>query len=393
MHSILKKLSVIQKRSLIFIVFMGFVSLFADITYEGARSITGPFLAVLGANAAIVGFVSGLGELLGYSLRFVSGYFVDKTKQYWSITFIGYAINLLVVPLLALANQWWLAAVLIVLERVGKAIRVPPRDAMLSRAGQSIGMGIAFGIHEAMDQLGAMIGPLIVAAILFFKESYRAGFACLLIPALFALSLLCAAKLKFPRPEHLDIQKIDIHTEDINRTFWLYLIGASFIGAGFADFPLIAYHFHKQNILSAVAIPVSYALAMGINSISSLLLGHLYDKKGFIILIITTIITAFFAPLVFLGDEIAAYLGVVLMAVGVSSQQSLMRAIVGNLITKDKRGSAYGIFNMCYGISWFLGSCAMGIIYDHSIPELVAFIMILQFISIPWLLAVKKRIK
>ena len=120
------------------------VSLLADITYEGARSITGPYLAILGANAAVVGFVAGFGELVGYGLRLVSGYLADRTGKYWTITIVGYAINLLAVPLLALADQWWLAALLIIIERMGKGMRVPSRDAMLSHAGHRMGMGWAF---------------------------------------------------------------------------------------------------------------------------------------------------------------------------------------------------------------------------------------------------------
>src|SRR6185437_7836333 len=173
-----------------FVILLSFVSLFADMTYEGARSITGPYLAILGANAAIVGFVAGFGEFVGYALRLVSGYFADRTGKYWTFTIAGYACNLLAVPLLALAGHWWVAAVLIILERAGRAIRVPPRDAMLSHAGQKMGMGWVFGLHEAIDQIGAMLGPLIVALVLYMKGGYKESFAILLIPALIALTIL-----------------------------------------------------------------------------------------------------------------------------------------------------------------------------------------------------------
>src|SRR5579863_5442011 len=179
-----------KKTALKFVLLISVVSLFADMTYEGARSITGPYLATLGANAAIVGFVAGFGEFIGYALRIVSGYLADRTGKYWTITIIGYICNLLAVPLLALAGHWWLAAVLIIMERLGKAIRVPARDAMLSHAGQKMGMGWVFGLHEAIDQVGAMLGPLLVVAILYFKGSYQLGFAMLLIPALLALITL-----------------------------------------------------------------------------------------------------------------------------------------------------------------------------------------------------------
>ena len=140
-----------KNHALKFIILLGIVSLFADMTYEGARSITGPYLALLGASAAVVGFVAGFGELVGYALRLVSGYMADKTRRYWAMTIIGYAVNLLAVPLLALAGNWPMAAILLIAERMGKAIRTPPRDVMLSHAASQVGRGWGFGLHEAMD--------------------------------------------------------------------------------------------------------------------------------------------------------------------------------------------------------------------------------------------------
>lgn len=389
----MEKITRTTKHSLIFIFTFGFISLLADITYEGARSITGAYLGLLGASAAAVGFIAGFGELLGYSLRFVSGYLIDRTQKYWTITIIGYVINLLAVPLLALTHHWMAAAILIIAERVGKAIRVPGRDAMLSHAAKSVGMGLGFGIHEALDQFGAMLGPLIVAAVLFYQGSYQIAFAVLGIPAVFALVILVLARYQYPHPIHLEEQSSHLESQGLNKFFWMYLIGACFVGAGFADFALIAYHFQKTNLLSPVWIPISYALAMGINSIFSPLLGHFYDRKGFIILIIVTIIAAFFAPLVFLGNKIISFVGVALWSVGIGAQQSLMRAIVGNMTARNKRASAYGIFNMGYGISWFIGSAMMGIIYDYSILWLVIFIMALQFISLPWFFLLARHLR
>lgn len=151
-----------------FIVLLGVVSLFADATYEGARSINGPYLALLGASATTVGFVAGLGELIGYSLRLVSGYMSDRIGRYWAITLFGYTLNMLAVPALALAGRWEIAAMLMIAERIGKAIRTPARDAMLSHATREIGRGKGFGLHEALDQIGAVLGPLTVAGVLFF---------------------------------------------------------------------------------------------------------------------------------------------------------------------------------------------------------------------------------
>jgi len=382
-----------KKNALRFVILLGTVSLFADITYEGARSITGPFLAILGASAAIVGIVAGFGELLGYAFRLVSGFFADKTQKYWSITFVGYAINLLAVPFLALAHHWSVAAVLIITERLGKAIRTPARDAMLSHAGDQLGMGWGFGVHEAMDQAGAMCGPLIVAAMLFFKgnDSYRLGFLILAIPAVMAIITLLFAKKLYPRPHDLSTKRIEFKTVGIPKVFWLYFIGALFVAAGFADFPLMAYHFGKNNLLSPVWIPLAYSFAMGVDGVMALALGRLYDSYGFKVLIITTLVAALFAPLVFLGNFYWALLGIFFWAIGKGAHESLMRAIVGKMVGENKRASAYGIFNMGYGIAWFLGSAAMGIIYDNSIVWVVLFIIFLQLLSIPWLMAAGRK--
>jgi len=382
-----------KKAALKFVILIGFVSLFADMTYEGARSINGQYLAILGANALTVGFVSGFGELIGYSLRFLSGYLADRTRKYWLITIIGYVCNLLAVPLLALAGHWLIAAALMILERFGKAIRVPTRDAMLSHAGQQTGMGWGFGLHEALDQAGAMIGPLVIALILLLNGNYRESFAVLLIPAIISLALLFYARHLFPHPQSLEIKKDNLEVTQIqNKTFWLYLFGASLIAAGFADFPLIAFHFHKQNILPQVLIPVAYAIAMGIDGLAALLLGRLYDKKGFIILIVITIFSSLFAPLVFLGGLQFALLGVALWSIGVGAHESLMRAVLANMTSRNKRASAYGTFNLFYGIAWFLGSVLMGALYDYSVFYVVIFSLFIQLSALPILWMVMKHI-
>lgn len=376
-----------------FVFLLGFVSLFADVTYEGARSINGPYLAVLGANAAIVGFVAGFGELLGYSLRLFSGFLVDKTSRYWTLVIIGYLINLLAIPCLALVGQWQSAAALIILERIGKAIRSPAKDAILAHAGQRLGAGWTFGLHEALDQIGAMLGPLIIALVLFLKGSYRDGYALLLIPALISITFLLIARGIYPKPQDLEIPSPALKSRGLNTTFWLYVIAASWIALGFVDFSLMAYHFEKKQVIPDVWIPITYALAMGISGPSALFLGWIYDRMGFPILIIVTLFSLFFAPLIFLGNLTAILVGVCLWSIGLGAHESLMRAIVSKMIPIGKRGSAYGIFNMFFGISWFLGSAIMGIIYDISIYQLIVFSIVAQIIAVILLGIVGYRIK
>src|SRR6266550_7075043 len=184
----------VAKTAFGFVLIIGIVNLFADMTYEGARSISGPFLGSLGASATVVGVVAGTGELLGYSLRSVAGYFADKTQRYWLIVLVGYVINVLAVPALALTGNWPIAATLIVAERSGRALRKPVVDAMLSYAGKSIGRGWVFGLNEGLDQAGATLGPLIVALVLYLKSGYRTGFGVLLVSSVLCLATLVVAR-------------------------------------------------------------------------------------------------------------------------------------------------------------------------------------------------------
>ncbi len=374
-----------------FVVLLGIVSLLADTTYEGARSITGPYLAILGASGTIVGIVAGFGELIGYSLRLASGYISDKTGKYWAITLLGYGINLLAVPLLALAEHWEIAALLIITERLGKAIRTPARDAMLSHATAKMGHGWGFGLHEALDQIGAMLGPLIVAGVLYFRGGYQMSFAILLIPALLALGVLAAARLLYPHPRAFEADSIKLESKVFPKVFWLYLAAVALIAAGYVDFPLIAYHFKKVAVVADDWIPVFYAIAMGVDALAALLFGRLFDRVGIPILIAAALISSIFAPLVFLGGFYFALLGMALWGIGMGAQESIMRAAIAGMVSMDKRGSAYGIFNAGYGVFWFLGSALMGILYDVSIPSLVIFSVAAQLASIPLLLLVNPQ--
>ena len=284
-----------------FIILLGVISLFSDITYEGARSISGPFLGQLKASALVVGVVAGLGEFLGYALRLGSGYLTDRLGRYWLITFAGYALNLLAVPLLSLAGSWEIAAVLLVAERMGKAIRTPARDAMLSHAAASVGRGRGFGFHEAMDQIGAVTGPLIVAAVLYFRGGYREGFAVLLLPAVLALVVITVAARLYPHPQHLEVNAPALNTTGFTRLYWLYVVAVGMLGAGYADFPLIAYHFGKTALLPSEWIPLFYAVAMGVDAVAALVLGRLFDRLGLPVIVVTAALSALFAPLVFLA--------------------------------------------------------------------------------------------
>jgi MFS family permease len=364
------------------VVLLGVISLFADMTYEGARSITGPYLAYLGANATVVGVVAGAGELIGYGLRLASGLLSDKTERYWTLTIIGYVVNLVAVPLLALVGHWEYAAGLMIMERIGKAIRAPAKDAILSHATQEMGRGWGYGLHEAMDQTGATLGPLLVAAVLYFKGGYATGFALLGIPALLTIILVCIAPMLYPRPQDLEVKLNIPHLEPFSWRFWLYLLAIFLIAAGFADFPLIAFHFAKTHLLPAAWIPTLYSLAMVTDAIAALVLGRLFDRHGLKIILGSTFVAAGFAPLVFLGGLPGAILGMIFWGVGMGALASVVKASVAAMTPAHRRGSAFGLFNAGYGLFWFAGSAWMGYLYDHSIPAIVGFSVGVQLLAL-----------
>ncbi len=382
-----------DRAALKFVILLGMVSLCADMTYEGARSITGPYLAVLGASGTVVGLVAGLGELIGYGLRLVVGYISDQTRKYWGITTLGYFLNTAVVPLLAIAGRWEIAAGLMIAERTGKAIRTPPRDVLLSHAAQRVGRGFGFGLHEALDQIGAVMGPLAVAAVIYFKGGYPGGFAILLVPAVVGLGILLVAQRLYPNPRDFEVADVELKGEGLPQVFWIYLGAVALVAAGYADFPLIAYHFQKGAIASSNAIPLFYALAMGVDAIAALVFGRLFDRTGLSILMVAALISSLFAPLVFLGNSNLALAGMALWGIGMGAQESIMKAAVAGMVPMDKRGSAYGIFNTGYGLAWFLGSALMGILYDQSIGFLVAFSVVLQLASIPVFFLAKQELR
>lgn len=373
-----------------FVILLGVVSLFADMTYEGARSITGQYLAILGASGAVVGTVAGLGELIGYGFRLVSGYLSDKSGRYWLVTFVGYALNLLVVPLLALTGNWLPAASLMILERFGKAIRTPARDAMLSYATKEMGRGWGFGLHEAMDQIGAVIGPLIVSGILYYQGSYQLSFGMLLIPALCALAVLTCARILYPSPQDLEVENPILETQGFTKKYWLYIAAVCCVAAGYIDFPLIAFHFKRISLMSDALMPILFSIAMGAAGLSALIFGRLYDRKGFSVLIFATALASLFAPLVFLQNFYFALIGMILWGIGIGAQESIMRAVVANLVQMNKRGTAYGMLNIWFGFFWFLGSVLTGFLYDVSIVAVVLFSFGIQLAAIPIFVAVSR---
>ncbi len=381
------------RAGLLFVLLFGAVNLFADFSYEGARSVMGPFLAALGATGLIVGTVGGFGEFLGYTLRLVSGRWADKTHRYWLITGFGYVVQMSAIPLLALANSWQAAALLIVLERIGKAIRNPPRDVMLSEAGRHMGQGWAFGINEALDQTGAFLGPLAVAGIFTLRHDYRLAFLWLAVPGLTVLLLVLAPRLFFPNAEKIHRSAPEDASARYPAPFWWYAAGSALIAFGFSDYSLVAYHFAKSQVISAAQIPAIYAFAMLSGGLGSLVCGKLFDRYGLVVLIPASLAVALFSPLVFLGGPVAAMIGVLIWGFGLGVHESVMPAAVAHMIAASRRAGAYGVFTSLFGVSWFLGSALAGGLYDVSIPALVAVTVAVQVAAVYpiWIAAKRMR--
>ena len=382
----------LQRVAIRFVLLIGVLSFFADFTYEGSRSILGAYLLVLSANAAVVGVVTGLGEMLGYAFRLVSGRWADATGKFWPITIFGYVVQMVSVPALALTQSWPAAAVLIILERLGKATRNPPRDVMLSHAAKHVGgYGLIFGIHEAMDQAGAVVGPLVVAAVLASQANYHEAFAVLVVPAVLNLCFVAAARWLYPRPEDLESGPPADYGRKLPSIFWVYLAGSALVAAGFADYPLIAYHFSKTQSVSAHWTPIFYALAMSVSGASSLAFGRLFDRFGFGVLVTLTVIAALFAPLVFLGGFWFALVGAALWGMGMGVHESIIPAAVAPMIAPDRRASAFGLFTAGYGVAWFVRSAVIGFLYDAWLPAAIAFCMITQLVAVPIFVLVWRR--
>lgn len=373
-----------------FVVLIGTVSLFSDATYEGGRSLIGQFLQSLGSSAAAVGIAVGAGEFLGYALRLVSGYAADRTGAYWRITVLGYGINLLAMPLLAFVGRWQIAIALLFLERIGKAIRNPARDAMLSYATSEMGRGWGFGLHEAMDQTGAFLGPVLVTAVLFFRSGdevglggYHQAFAVLFAPALLALAVLMVARFLFPHPRDLESKTPKAGVAGLTRSYWLFLLAAGFIAMGFADFALMAFHFRATDLVADRLIPMLFATGMGVDAAAALIMGRSFDRRPFATLITGVTLGALFAPFVFLGSLSLAVVGIALWGVGMSAQESVLKAALADLIPSNRRAYGFGLFATAFGLFWFAGSAAMGFLYDVDAEYLVVFSVAAQLLALP----------
>ncbi len=393
---------------MLFILLFGLVSLCSDMTHEGASSIRGAYLALLGASAGTIGFVSGLGEMIGYSLRYLFGKLTDRTKRYWPMTILGYVLDIAAVPALALVgeNGWVAACLLLVVQRMGKAIKKPAKDTILSFAASQEGVGKSFGVQEVLDQLGAFLGPVLLYLVMLSRTGgdtfrlYSLCFAVLAIPGALTLLLLLVTRAKFPNPENFEPSPKEYVPFRMKREFLLYIAGISLFAFGFLDYSLIIMHVSNtaQSLSSGLAqttslvetgsLPLLYAGAMLVDAVAALVFGLLYDKKGLKVLVWSTLLSAPFALFIFSFHSVPMLLlGVALWGIGMGSQESILKAAVTTMVPKASRATGYGVFECSFGLFWFLGSWLMGVLYEVCLPAMVAVSVLAQLAAIPLYLA------
>ena len=365
-----------------FIVAFGIVSLFADMAYEGMRGLNGEFLGSLGASGTMVGVIAGGGELLGYLLRLISGRLAQRTGAYWPLAIGGYALTMVAVPAMAFVFSWQAAALFVLLERAGKAMRSPATNTMQSRAGDHIGQGWAFGLQEALDQTGAVIGPLITSFVLARHGDYHAAYAWLAVPAVLTMISVGTIAIRYGFAGHIVQTASGDGAPALSRTFWLYTLSAALLGFGFADFSLIAFHFAQANIVAKAAVPIFYAVAMAASGAGALLFGWLFDRRGLVVLIPVILLGTAATPLVFLGQATAALAGTLLWGMAFGTQNALTSAAVAKLVPEAMRARAYGLFSAIYGTSWFAGSALLGALYDTSLMLLASVAIAAQLLAI-----------
>ena len=378
MYKVLKISSPERKAAFRVIICLGFVSLFADMTYEGAHSVIGTLLKDLGATGTQVGIIMGLGEMIAASLRYFSGRLADKTRAYWTITTLGYFLNLVVVPGLAFAGSWQVVALLVIAERTGKSLRGPARDVLLSEATEVVGHGKGFGLHAAMDQTGAVLGPLLVAASVARTHQFGPAFLWLGVPALGAFVALLFARAARPNRGAPPPTPREIKFPGV---FWMYVIAAGFLALGFVDFGLLAYHFQESSLVKPEVIPLLFAGAMGVNGLTALVFGRLFDRFGIQIIVLGILVSLLALPFGFLGGASGVYISVACWATGMGAQDATLRSGISQVVSMNKRGSAFGAFNAAFGVLWFLGSVTMGVLYDYSLMALVVFGIAAQLIA------------
>lgn len=369
-----------RRELLVAFIALGLVSLFADITYEGGRSVSGSFLNMLGALPLAAGLL-GVGEFISYVMRLVGGVAAQRLRSgglYWALVFAGYSTNL-AIPLLALAGSWELALTLYLVERVGKGLRAPARDVILAEVTEGIGRGKGFGLHELMDQVGAVAGPAIIswsAASSSSAHPYRAGFSVLAVPAALSLIALGVACRSYPTPKATVVGEEGFKGfSGLGRPFWLYLAGTSAALVGFLHWGVVSYilqDLSAEALVTPVEVPLLYLIAMGADALVALPAGFVYDRVGVAAVSIAPVAAAPVAALLLLSPaRPSLYAASALWGVAMGFVETVMRAAVADIAPEGRMPIAYGVFSFTVGVAWMGGSLAMSLLYQAGLRQCV----------------------
>lgn len=385
------------------VVWFGVVSLAADMVYEGARAITGPFLASLGASALLVGVVTGAGEAAALVLRLVSGPLADRSGRYWSLTIVGYAMTAVCVPLMAVAPFLGgaglaFAATMVLLERTGKAVRSPSKSALLAHAARAVGRGRGFAVHKALDQVGAFSGPLLVAGVIALTTRTWAGLAVLAVPGAAAMVLLVVVRRRVPDMTVFDEEPLVVragapleHPTRLPRIFYLFAVSCAASTLGLMTFGIISFHLVDADLVRPAAVPLVYALAMAVEAVAALATGFAYDRVGARVLLGLPVLVALVPLLVFADSLRWVLVGLVVWGLAVGIQDSTVKALVADLVPSGRLATAYGVFAAFQGVAALAGGVLAGALYSGGVSDLVVVIGLCQAGSLVLLLAVVRR--
>lgn len=362
------------------VIGFGVVSLAVDLVADGARSVAGPLLASLGAGALLVGIITGGAEAAGYGLRLVSGPLVDRTRRYWGFAIGGYALTALCIPLLALTpfigpSGLVAAAVLIVVERIGKAIRSPAKTVLLAHAATAVGGGRGFGVHKLLDQVGAFSGPLLVAAVIAMSGALWPAFAVLAIPGVFALLLLLWMRSLVPDPS---VFALDPRSRTrpaaaeqtgvrLPPSLYLFGISAALTNFGLVGFGVISFHLTDARLTGLAAVPLVFAVGMAAGAIAAVVTGRAYDRVGAGALLVVPVLVAGIPLLTFSTSFALVLVGVVIWGAATGVHDSTVKALVADLVPVARRGTAYGLFAVFQGAGVFAGAALAGSLYPDAV--------------------------
>jgi MFS family permease len=377
------------------VLWLGVVSLLVDLVYEGARSITGPFLESLGASALVVGLVTGAGEAAALGFRLFSGPAADRSGRYWRWMVVGYAMTAVCVPLMALAPALGAAGLvfgstMVLLERTGKAVRSPAKSTLLAVAAANVGRGRGFGVHKALDQTGALIGPLLVALVIALTSQTWAGLAVLAVPGAIALGVLAWMHRHVRDPEPAP-DAATVRLEALPRTFYVYAVACALTTVGLMTFGVISFHLVNDDLVTAAVVPVVYAAAMGAEAVASLGTGFAYDRVGAGTLLLLPVVVALVPVLVFTDQVGLAVTGVVLWGAATGVQDSTVKALVADLVPMGRLATAYGVFAAFQAVAALVGGVLAGWLYDVQRTALVSVIGAAQLVAFALLVGVLVR--